>query len=110
MRAFVWGGGFCPNIVFILVYASILGQRHRAFFHVCYFYAQYFIITNLRTIYHQPRPYEADQEVYIGGSFPYAYTCQASYGLPSGHALSSMALSVYVALDFILARRVEISI
>lgn len=61
----VWGGGVTPNLVLVLVYSAIHGQRHRSIFHLVYLNAQYLIITISRSLYQQPRPYELSPNTYL---------------------------------------------
>ena len=45
------GGGNFPNLVVILIYCALKTQRHRAFLHVLFYQAQYFLIGTLRQCY-----------------------------------------------------------
>ena len=45
------GGGNFPNLVVILIYCALKTQRHRAFLHVLFYQAQYYLIGTLRQCY-----------------------------------------------------------
>jgi len=50
-RIITEGGGNFPNVLVILIYSAITTQRHRAFIHVLFYQAQYFVIGTLRPNY-----------------------------------------------------------
>jgi hypothetical protein len=51
IRIITEGGGNSPNIIVILIYCALKTQRHRAFLHVLFYQAQYFLIGTLRQNY-----------------------------------------------------------
>ena len=96
----------------ILIYSAMKDQRHRAFMHVLFYQAQYFAIGTLRPNYvglYGALPYmdnfQRENEPNIYNSTRPPPVCETSFGYPSGHCLTTMALFTYIALDYILTRK-----
>ena len=77
-----------------IIVAFIWFSRARAFYYIVLMILVNSLTSIGKIYYHQPRPYMIYDSVHVNGS------CSTDYGHPSGHALTSMAVSVAVMFDY----------